>query len=136
MNENYFDSIENVEDFLIAEKNGFSIAFKTNRPEMPGATIVHEAARKCNLELLEFFVNERNINLNQLDDDLCTPMGYILNDELVPEEITTVNLGCESLPKIIKTIEFFIKNNGICIYCEKQYSSNWVNYYLNELKEL
>lgn len=136
MNENYFDSIENVEDFLIAEKNGFSIAFKTKRPEMPGATIVHEAARKCNLELLEFFVNERNINLNQLDDDLCTPMGYILNDELVPEEITTVNLGCESLPKIIKTIEFFIKNNGICIYCEKQYSSNWVNYYLNELKEL
>ena len=36
MNEQYFENISTIDELIIAERNGFNVEFKTNRPEMPG----------------------------------------------------------------------------------------------------
>ncbi|RAR73824.1 hypothetical protein [Flavobacterium aciduliphilum] len=72
MNENYFENITTMEELIRAERNGFNVEFKTNRPEMPGATLIHESARRCNVILLAYLISKRNMDVNQLDEDDCT----------------------------------------------------------------
>ena len=139
MNEQYFENISSIEELIIAERNGFNLEFKTNRPEMPGATLIHESARKCNTVLLAYLISERNIDINQLDEDDCTPLGYVLNDDLLYEiksgEITTINEGCNDVSKILKTIELLKYDRAECIYNGELYDERWIDQYIEELKK-
>lgn len=140
MNEHYFENIDTIEQLIDAERNGFFLSFKTNRPEMPGATLLHESARKCNLDLVNYLIQERNLDFNQLDDDDSSPLGYILNDDLLYEiksrDITTVNCGCDDVFKIIKTVEAFKTLGASCVYNGASYDDEWINKYVEELKKI
>jgi hypothetical protein len=139
MNEQYFENISTIEELIIAEQEGFSLDFKTNRPEMPGANLLHELARKCNVVLLYYLINNRNMDFNQLDEDECSPLGYVLNDDLLYEikngEITTVNEGCNDAIKIMQTIELLKTKGAACIYNGELYDENWIDQYIVELKK-
>jgi hypothetical protein len=135
----YFDKISTIEEFIEAEKMGFSIDFITNIPEMPGATFFHQACRCCYLDLIKFLCTNRQININMLDEDGCSPLGYIINDDVVTEaelgyQISTVNLGCEDPQLIISTINYLISIGCEAIYYDKKYSSDFVNSYIDLLK--
>jgi hypothetical protein len=137
----YFENIQCVEDLKNAEKDGFTIHFKTTRMEMPGANLLHEASRKCILPLLEHLILVKKMDINSLDEDECTPLGYVLNDDLwqdskgVSTNITTVNNGCESVNLIIRTIEFLSDNGAKCIYNGESYSNHWIKEYVYNLKK-
>lgn len=138
-NEILFERIKTIEDFLDAEKHGFTIHFKTTRPEMPGATILHEACRCCYLELIKFLVEERGGDLSLRDFDDCTPLGYIVNDDVMAEFLSsgvyeTVNLGCENAKQIISAIEYLIEIKAPCAYCERDYSLKYVKNCLEKIK--
>ena len=139
MNEKYFDSISTIEDLNKAEQDGFTVDFKTNRPEMPGATLLHESARKCNVVLLAYLINDRNMDFNQLDEDECTPLGYVLNDDLWYElksgEITTVNEGCNDVSEILQTIDLLKTHGAKCIYNGELYNEKWIDQYIVALKK-
>lgn len=139
MNEKYFETINTIEELNKAEQDGFSLEFKTYRPEMPGATLLHESARKCNIALLDYLISDRNMDFNQLDEDECSPLGYVLNDDLLYElksgEITTVNEGCNDASKILQTIELLKSNEAECIYNGEFYNVKWINQYIFELKK-
>lgn len=140
--ENYFWKINSVADFLEAERQGYPATYKSTSPEMPGATLLHQAVRKCELELLQFLVNERGLSLHALDDDLCTPFGYAANEELVyyllesPEYFATVNLGCDQPEQIKATVTYLFGLGAPCIYCEVVYDQKWLQTYLNEVEKL
>lgn len=137
----YFENIACVQDLGDAELNGFTIDFKTARPEMPGASLLHQAARKCLYPLLEHLIFVKKMDINALDEDACTPLGYVLNDDLWQDykgrsqDVTTVNNGCLEVGQIIKTIEFLIANGGRCIYNGEEYSHSWTASYLTTLKK-
>lgn len=139
MDEKYFDSISTIEDLKKAELEGFSLDFKTNRPEMPGANLLHESSRRCNLVLLAYLISDRNMDFNQLDEDGCTPLGYVLNDDLLYElksgDRTTVNDGCNDVSKILQTIELLKSYTAKCIYNGEFYDEKWMNQYIVELKK-
>ena len=139
MNEQYFENISTIEELIIAERDGFTVEFKTNRAEMPGANLLHESARKCNIALLDYLISDRNMDFNQLDEDECSPLWYVLNDDLLYElksgEITTVNEGCYDTSKIIQTIELLKSNEAECIYNGKFYNVKWISQYILELKK-
>ena len=139
MNEQYFENIITIDKLIIAERNGFNLEFKTNRPEMPGATLLHESARKCNIALLDYLLSDRNMDFNQLDEDECTPLGYVLNDDLLYElksgEITTVNEGCNDVLKILETIQVLRSNGAKCIYNGEFYDKKWIDQYIVALKK-
>jgi hypothetical protein len=139
MNEQYFENISTIEELIIAERNGFNVEFKTNRPEMPGAILLHESARKCNLVLLAYLISDRNMDINQLDEDECSPLGYVLNDDLLYEiksgEITTANEGCNDASKILQSIEILKSNGAECIYNGELYNEKWISQYIEELKK-
>jgi hypothetical protein len=113
MNEQYFENICTIDELNIAERNGFNVEFKTNRPEMPGAILLHESARKCNVVLLAYLISDRNMDINQLDEDEYSSLGFVLNDDLLYEiksgEITTVNDGCNDASKSDFDLPKFIK---------------------------
>ena len=139
MNEQYFENISTIDELIIAERNGFNVEFKTNRPEMPGASLLHESARKCNVVLLAYLISHRNMDFNQLDKDECSPLGYVLNDDLWYEirsgEITTVNEGCNDVSEILQTIDL-LKNHGAkCIYNGELYNEKWIDQYIVALKK-
>jgi hypothetical protein len=138
MNEQYFENICTIDELNIAERNGFNIEFKTNRPEMPGAILLHESARKCNVVLLAYLISDRNMDINQLDEDECSPLGYVLNDDLLYEiksgEITTVNEGCNDASKILQTIDLLKTHGAKCIYNGELYNEKWIDQYIVELK--
>ncbi len=138
-NEILFERIKTIEDFLDAEKHGFSIHFKTTRPEMLGATILHEACRCCYLELIKFLVEERGGDLSLRDFDDCTPLGYIVNDDVMAEflssgEYVTVNIGCDDSSQIISAVEYLIDKNAHCAYCERDYTLKYVKNCLEKIK--
>jgi hypothetical protein len=138
-NEILFEKIRTIEDLLEAERSGFTIHFKTTRPEMPGATILHEACRCCYLELIKFLVEERGGDLSLRDEDDCTPLGYIVNDDVMADflssgEYLTVNIGCDDRSQIISVMEYLIEINAPCVYCERQYSLKYVMDCLEKLK--
>ena len=139
MNEKYFENIITIEDMNKAEQDGFTIDFKTNRPEMPGATLLHESARKCNVVLLAYLISDRNMDFNKLDEDECSPLGYVLNDDLLVElkngETTTVNEGCNDASKIIQTIEILRSREADCTYNGAFYDEKWISQYILELKK-
>jgi hypothetical protein len=139
MNEQYFENVSTIEELIIAERNGFNVEFKTNRPEMPGAILLHESARKCNVVLLAYLISDRNMDINQLDEDECSPLGYVLNDDLLYEiksgEITTVNEGCYDASKILQSIEILKSNGAECIYNGELYNEKWIDQYIVALKE-
>jgi hypothetical protein len=139
MNEQYFENIITIEKLIIAERNGFNVEFKTNRAEMPGANLLHESARKCNVALLAYLISDRNMDFNQLDEDECSPLGYVLNDDLLYEiksgEITTVNEGCNDASKILQSIEILKSNGAECIYNGELYNEKWIDQYIVELKK-
>lgn len=139
MNEQYFEKISTVEELIIAEQIGFNVEFKTNRPEMPGATLLHESARKCNVVLLAYLISDKKLNINQLDDDECTPLGYVVNDDLWYEikcgEITSVNEGCNDTSLIIQTIDTLRSYGAKCIYNGEFYNEKWIDQYIVELKK-
>ena len=135
-NEILFERVKTIEDFFDAEKHGFTIHFKTTRPEMPGATILHEACRCCYLELIKFLVEERGGDLSLRDFDDCTPLGYIVNDDVMAEflssgEYVTVNIGCDDSSQIISAVEYLIDKNA---YCERDYSLKYVKNCLEKIK--
>ena len=139
-NQIYFNTISTIEDFIEAEKTGFSANFRTNIPEMPGASFFHQICRCCYIELIEFIYKNRQIEINLLDEDVCTPLGYVVNDdvyaELVAENnISTVNLGCENPQLIIKTIKYLLSIGCEAVYCEKKYSEKFINSYIDLLNE-
>ena len=80
-----------------------------------------------------------NTVINQLDEDECTPLGYVLNDDLLYElksgEITTVNEGCNDASKIIQTIEILRSHEAECLYNGALYNEKWNNQYVIELKK-
>lgn len=136
----YYDNIESLEDLLEAERNGFTSDFKTIRPEMPGASLLHEAARKGLLPLMEYLIFIKKMDVNALDEDECTPLGYVLNDDLWQDgigrgDLTTVNNGCQEVNQIINTIEFLVANGAKCIYNGEEFSNTWINNYLINLKK-
>jgi hypothetical protein len=137
----YFENIACIYDLIEAEHNGFTINFKTARPEMPGASLLHEAARKCLRSLIEHLIIVRKMDINALDEDACTPLGYVLNDDLWQDckgrslDVTTVNNGCEEANLIINTIEFLVANGAKCIYNGEEYSHSWIKSYLISLKK-
>jgi hypothetical protein len=139
MYEHYFENISTIEELIIAERNGFNVEFKTNRPEMPGAILLHESARKCNVVLLAYLISDRNMDINQLDEDECSPLGYVLNDDLLYEiksgEITTVNEGCNDASKILQSIEILKSNGAECIYNGELYNEKWIDQYIVALKK-
>lgn len=139
MNEQYFENISTIDELIIAERNGFNVEFKTNRPEMPGATLLHELARKCNVVLLAYLISDRNMDFNHLDEDECTALGYVLNDDLLYEiksgEITTVNEGCNDASKILQTIDLLKTHGAKCIYNGELYNEKWIDQYIVELKK-
>jgi len=135
----YFDKISTIEEFIEAEKMGFSIDFITNIPEMPGATFFHQACRCCYLDLIKFLYTNRQITINMLDEDGCSPLGYVVNDDVVTEakagyQISTVNLGCENPQLIISTINYLISIGCEAIYYDKKYSSDFIKSYIDLLK--
>jgi len=139
INEILFEKIKTVNDFLDAEKSGFTLKFKTTRPEMPGATILHEACRCCYIELIKFLVEERGGDLSLRDEDECTPLGYIVNDDVMADflssgEFVTVNMGCDDSRQIFSAIEYLIEKNAPCVYCERDYSLQYVKNCLAKLK--
>jgi hypothetical protein len=139
MNEQYFENISTIEELIIAERNGFTVEFKTIRAEMPGANLLHESARKCNIALLDYLLIYRNMDFNQLDEDECSPFGYVLNDDLLVElkngETTTVNEGCNDASKILQSIEILKSNGAECIYNGELYNEKWINQYIVALKK-
>lgn len=139
MNEHYFENISSIEELIMAERNGFNVEFKTSRPEMPGAILLHESARKCNIALLDYLLIYRNMDFNQLDEDECSPLGYVLNDDLLVElkngETTTVNEGCNDASKILQSIEILKSNGAECIYNGELYNEKWIDQYILVLKK-
>ena len=139
MNEQYFENISTIDELIIAERDGFTVEFKTNRAEMPGANLLHESARKCNIALLDYLISDRNMDFNQLDEDECTPLGYVLNDDLLVElkngEATTVNEGCNDASKILQSIEILKSNGAECIYNGELYNEKWIDQYIVALKK-
>jgi hypothetical protein len=74
-----------------------------------------------------------------LDEDGCSPLGYIINDDVVTEaelgyQISTVNLGCENPQLIISTINYLISIGCEAIYYDKKYSSDFIKSYIDLLK--
>jgi hypothetical protein len=138
----YFESIETIEDLNNAEKEGFSIFFKTSSMEMPGANLLHQASRKCCVPLLEYLIFVKKMDINALDLDYCTALGYVVNDDLwhdtkgASTNITTVNNGCEDAIQILGTIEFLIANGAKCIYNGESYSDSWIKNYISNLKKI
>ena len=136
----YFNTISTIEDFIEAEKSGFSANFRTNIPEMPGASFFHQACRCCYIDLVKFLYTNKEIDINMLDEDVCTPLGYVVNDDVFTEaeagyRISTVNLGCENPQLIIKTIKYLISIGCEAVYCEKKYSAKFINSYIDLLNE-
>jgi hypothetical protein len=136
----YFDTISTIEEFTEAEKRGFNVDFITQIPEMPGASFFHQACRCCYLDLIKFLYKNKQININMLDEDGCSPLGYVVNDDVVTEaelgyQISTVNLGCEDPQLIVSTINYLISIGCEAIYYDKKYSSDFVNSYIGLLNE-
>lgn len=79
------------------------------------------------------------MDFNQLDEDECTALGYVLNDDLWYEiksgEITTVNEGCNYASLIIQTIDTLRYHGAICIYNGEFYDEKWIGLYVSELKK-
>jgi hypothetical protein len=139
-NQIYFNTISTIEEFIEAEKMGFSIDFITNIPEMPGATFFHQACRCCYIDLVKFLYTNKKIDINMLDEDDCTPLGYVVNDDVFSEaeagyQISTVNLGCDDPKLIITTINYLISIGCEAVYCEKKYSPKFINSYIDLLNE-
>ena len=140
-NEFYFENIKSIEDLKKAEKDGFLISYKTSSYEMPGANLLHEVSRKCLLPLLEYLVFEKKMDVNVLDADCCTPLGYVLNNDIWQDtkeasvNIATVNNGCEDALQIVNTIEFLLENGAKCIYNGETYSKSWVQDFIFNLKK-
>lgn len=133
-----FGSVKDVDSLLKAELEGFNIAYKTIDTAMPGATILHEAAKCCYLELLEYLIYNRKMDVNDLDDDTCTPLGYVVNDETLYNlkelnEIGTVNEGNQNKDDILKCLDFLLKIEAEAVYCGREYSKDWVLNYKRQL---
>ena len=81
----------------------------------------------------------KKLNINQLDDDECTPLGYVVNDDLWYEikcgEITSVNEGCNDTSLIIQTIDTLRSYGAKCIYNGEFYNEKWIDQYIVELKK-
>ena len=79
------------------------------------------------------------MDINQLDEDECSPLGYVLNDDLLYEiksgEITTANEGCNDASKILQSIEILKSNGAECIYNGELYNEKWISQYIEELKK-
>jgi hypothetical protein len=133
--QNYFNTITTVDQFLEAEKNGFSVDFITYIPEMPGASFFHEACRCCHIDLIKFLFTNRQIDINMLDEDGCTPLGYVVNSDVYSEAwagnaIATVNLGCENPKRIKETILYLTSIGCKASYCDVDYTPEYIFSYL------
>jgi hypothetical protein len=142
--EDYFWKINSVEDYLNARKDGFPLYYYSTSEEMPGATLLHQAARICNLELISYLIDKENFDVNELDSDNCTPLGYILNQEQLYElkdnhfgnPVSTVNGGCDDAGQIINAIRLLHKNyNADCIYLEEEFEEEFIENYITELQK-
>jgi hypothetical protein len=141
-NETCFWEIRSVAMLLEAEQGGFKLTYKSTSPEMPGANLLHQAVRQCDIELVEYLVETRKMGLHSLDDDLCTPFGYVANDELWhdlkenPKSFATVNVGCSELSQITGMVQYLMQQNAPCVYLGKPYEQSWIQTYLDRLSKL
>ena len=143
-NENYFWSIKTVEDYLNARKDDFPKEYYSTSDEMPGSNLLHQAARICSLELITYLIDIENFDVNELDDDNCTPLGYILNEEELYElinnnwgdPVTTVNGGCNDAKQIINAIRLLHDNyQADCIYLDEEFDDEFIENYITELQK-
>ena len=81
-NEEFFWNINSVQDLINAERDGFPRFRLSTSSKMPKSSMLHQAARICNLELIEEFMFWGEFEVNQLDGNNCTPLGYIVNEVL------------------------------------------------------
>lgn len=142
--EDYFWKINSVEDYLNAKMDGFQLYYYSTSEEMPGATLLHQAARKCNLELISYLIEKEGFDVNELDSDNCTPLGYILNEEQLYElkdnnfgnPVSTVNGGCEDAAQIIKAIRLLRnKYYADCIYLDEEFEEEFIENFITELQK-
>jgi hypothetical protein len=136
----FFWNINSVAELQYAEQRGFSVNYKSISLEMPGAKLIHQAVRKCNMDLLAYLINDCSVDINELDDDVCTPLGYIANDELLydlsswPELFSTVNNGCTDINKILEVLIYLIGQNAHCRYNGKTFDHHWLMSFVTELR--
>jgi len=139
-NQELVKKIKNVNELLAAEALGFECGFKINSSSMPGAILLHEAARSCSYELCRFLITERNQDVNILDDDKCSPLGYVVNDERIYEAkngyISTVDCGSEQISLITTTIQLFLDLGGVSIYNGETLPLSKISNYLDFLKSI
>ncbi|HIA12435.1 MAG TPA: hypothetical protein EYN69_10255 [Flavobacteriales bacterium] len=63
--------------------------------------------------------------MDALDDDGCSPLGYLVNKELFwfienkGQKPSTVNMECDDPFKIAASIQYMVKANAQCIYLNK-----------------
>jgi hypothetical protein len=139
MEQNLFKSnhLFEIQDFV---KDGYNILILSDPnlyPEKPGASLLHFMACKANAEALKFLVNF-GFDINLLDLDNCSPLGYLVNDELVwqlnnNKKVATVNSECTDKHKIKECIRYLLDLNAKCFYLGKEYDKNYIEDYLNRI---
>jgi hypothetical protein len=140
--ENYFWNIKSVKDVKRAKKYGFPLNYFSISDDMPGATILHQAARICNLELISYLIDNEGFDVNNLDGaDNCTPLGYLVNElffaDLIDEGMVLTEYdGCNDAKSIIEAIYLLRNNyNANCIYYSQEYDDEFIENYITELQK-
>ena len=142
-NEEYFWNINSVQDLINAESDGFPRFRLSSSSKMPNSSMLHQAARICNLELIEEFMLWGEFDVNQLDGNNCTPLGYIINEVLENNlknnniaPVSTIYDGCNDAEQIIEAISLLQQDDNVkCIYLGKKYPNDFIKKYKAELKK-
>ena len=108
---------------------------------IPNGNKLHIACIKADVSLISGLLKSKPELINQLDDDGCSPLGYLVNDELIWESNNskeysafTVNMENENPKEIIEGINLMLAAAGNCIYNNITISKNDVLDYLDRIK--
>jgi hypothetical protein len=141
-NENYFWTINSLEDLLVAKNDGFPDYYLSTSEKMPGASMLHQSARICNLELINEYLSGGDYDVNRLDNNNCTSLGYLINIELKDNlikkigDVTTIYNGCNDAEQIVEAIRLLqYDNQANCVYFGKKYTNKYIENYIKELQK-
>jgi hypothetical protein len=142
-NEEFFWNINSVQDLINAERDGFPRFRLSTSSKMPMSSMLHQAARICNLGLIEEFMLWGEFDVNELDGNNCTPLGYIINEVLENNlknnnsaPVSTIYDGCNDAEQIIEAISLLQQDDNVkCVYLGKKYSNDFIRKYKSELKK-
>lgn len=130
---------QSLEDILTFKESGFDIKTISESTEIPGGTLLHFFSAKANLEIVQYLLEEEQFDVNAMDTDKCTPLGYLMNKELLyfldKGVVCSVNNYSEKPYEIISTINYLRSLDAKCIYLGYEYDEKFILSYLEKLNK-